>query len=86
MQTGTIIYLTDAKGLPPGFDVEAAAQAQGLAPEWTEVAASAPGYYGVPEALLELAKRGAGRVDLVSARRTGADGLAVGAGRLRVLG
>lgn len=86
MQSGTIIYLTDAKGFPPEFDAKVAAGAQGFSPEWTEVAASAPGYYGVPEALLELAKRGAGRVDLVAAHRSGEGRLAVAASRVRLLG
>lgn len=86
MRTGTIVYLADAKALPSEFDPEAATRALGLTPEWTEVAASAAGYYRVSEALLELAKRGAGRVDLVSAQRSHDSGLSVSARRVRVLG
>lgn len=68
MKTGTIVYLGDAGALAPAADPEAAAAACGLDPAWTEVAASVPGYYRIEEALLELSRRGAGRIELVRAR------------------
>jgi phosphoribosylformylglycinamidine (FGAM) synthase-like enzyme len=86
MRTGTIIYLADAKTMTQEVDTGAAAQALGLRPEWTELAASAPGYYQVSEALLELARRGAGRVDLMAARRSDERGLSPSSARVRVLG
>lgn len=73
MKTGTIVYLGNAGALAPAADPEGAAAAGGLDPVWTELAASAPGYYRIEEALLELARRGAGRIELVRAR-PGEDG------------
>ena len=79
MKTGTIVYLGDARALAPAADPEEAAAASGLDPAWTEVAASVPGYYRIEEALLELSRRGAGRIELVRARPGEGDGLAFSA-------
>ena len=67
MKKGTIVYLADAGSIPADADLEDAARQEGLDPEWTEFAASVPGYHRLPEALLALAARGAGRVELASA-------------------
>jgi hypothetical protein len=86
MQKGTIVYLADAKTLGRGYDAEAAAAAGGLLPEWTRVAASAPGYDAVADALLDLVRQGAGRVDLIAAQADPDSGLQLLPRRLRLHG
>ena len=86
MKTGSIVYLADAHAVPPDLDLEAAAVAAGLDPESTVFAASVPGYFRVQEALLELAARGFGRIDLAKALFEPSQGLAVAPQRRRVWG
>lgn len=63
MQKGTVLYLADAKELPPGWEPERELARAGLDPCWTEVAALTPGFYSPQEAQLRLAERGAGRIE-----------------------
>ncbi|RMG92485.1 MAG: hypothetical protein D6708_06565 [Candidatus Dadabacteria bacterium] len=67
MNTGTVLYLADVSRIAAADPAELPGEL-GLNPEWTEIAASAPGWPSVPDALLRLVERGAGRVGLCFAR------------------
>jgi hypothetical protein len=83
MQKGTVLYLADAKTLPPDWEPGRDLAAAGLDPTWTEVAAPAAGFCSPQEAQLRLATRGAGHIDGVSARY--ADGeLQLSSARMRL--
>jgi len=85
MQKGTVLYLADAKTLPPDWEPGQELAAAGLDPAWTEVAAQVVGFSSPQEAQLRLAARGAGRIDGASARHAGGR-LVVSAGRTRLWG
>lgn len=86
MQTGTIVYLTQAGALPVGWAAEQALGETGLDPRWTELAGSAPGFYRPEEALLALAQRGAQRIDLVGATCDDRHAMQLHAARTRWVG
>ncbi len=85
MQKGTVLYLSDAKGLPAGWEPEQDLARAGMDPCWTELAALVPGFYSPQEAQLRLAERGAGRIEGASAHYAGGR-LHVGGTRVRLWG
>jgi len=68
MKKGLIVYLTDSETVPDGFKPEEAMT--GLVPPFAVavLAASAEGFYGIPEAWHLLLTRGAQEISCVTAR------------------
>ncbi|GAB6061689.1 hypothetical protein [Deferrisoma palaeochoriense] len=85
MNTGTVLYLADVSRIAAADPAELPGDL-GLDPEWTEIAASAPGWPTVPDALLRLVERGAGQVTLRVARPGPGGGVELGCLCERIFG
>ncbi|NOY46275.1 MAG: hypothetical protein GXP50_12620 [Deltaproteobacteria bacterium] len=86
MNTGTVLYITDAKHAPDPVELPARAAALGFDPRWVAVAGSAPGWPTPQDAMLSLAERGAHRIEFRAAHPEPAGKIRVSAHGYRMLG
>ena len=68
MQTGTVLYLTDAPNMPDEVDDDWVITEAGLPPDWTVLAAAGGCWPPVEDAVRSLIVRGAHRVEAVTCR------------------
>lgn len=68
MKRGLIVYLTDSDVLPEGFAPEEAVDRLAPPGDFTVLAASSEGFYGIPEAWHLLLTRGMQEISCVRAR------------------
>ncbi len=73
MKKGTVLYLTDAINIAEEFDESYALSLLGMTEQWTVVAASKDGWYGVEDAQKLLIERGASIIEAIKGR-VGEDG------------
>ena len=77
MKIGKVVYVTEAAAVPAEVEIENELERLGLDARWHVAAASAQGWPAPLEAMLELARRGAHRVELTAARWQPGEGLAL---------
>jgi hypothetical protein len=71
MKKGLIVYLTDSDSLPMTFDADEALAALSLSSDHSVLAASAEGFYGIPEAWHLMLTKGMQYISCVKGRFSG---------------
>lgn len=68
MKNGLIVYVVSGAALPAEFDLKAAAQSLGHAPDRVELVSQDQGFFSVEDAWHFLYTQGCGRINLVVAQ------------------